>query len=242
MRLDKYLANAGFGTRSEVKELVRKGRIAVNGAVVKDAGADIKDSDLVSVDGRQTSGTAELKKTHWYMLNKPAGLVSANSDGRDETVIGLFFGERNKDLFTVGRLDKDTEGLLLVSDDGELGHFLLSPSRHVEKTYFAKVKGELANDAVERLAGGIEFKDFTSKPAKLEISGADTDGLTEVMITITEGKFHEVKRLIAAVGGEVKYLKRISFGPLELDDTLKPGEYRELTAEEIKMLRAAVGK
>ncbi len=242
MRLDKYLANAGYGSRSEVKELVRKGRITVNGIAVKDPGAEIKDFDEVFVDGKKTAGTSSLNRTHWYMLNKPSGLVSANSDNKDKTVIGLFDRERNKNLFTVGRLDKDTEGLLLVSDDGELGHFLLSPSRHVEKTYFVKVSGELKKDAAQLLTQRIEFKDFTSQPAKLEIMGIDADGLSEVLLTITEGKFHEVKRLIAAVGGEVVYLKRITFGPLTLDDTLKSGEYRELTDEEIRLLRAAVGK
>ncbi len=242
MRLDKYLANAGFGSRSEVKEMVRRGRIAVNGIAVKDPGKDIGDPDVVTVDGRQAAGIAELNRTHWYMLNKPAGLVSANSDDRSETVIALFEKEKNKQLFTVGRLDKDTEGLLLVSDDGELGHYLLSPSRYVKKTYLARIAGELASDAAERLKTGIEFKDFTSEPAVLEILRTAAGEYTEALITVTEGKYHEVKRLVAAVGGEVRYLKRISFGPLKLDEDLKTGEYRELTGEEIAALRAAVGR
>ena len=242
VRLDKYLANSGFGSRSEVKELVRKGRVRINGSPVKDAGADVKDADSVEVDNKPTKGMAELGKPHWYMLNKPAGIVSANTDERDRTVIDLFEKEGNRKLFTVGRLDKDTEGLLLVSDDGELGHYLLSPSRHVEKTYLAKVKGTLAPDAVERTARGIAFKDFTSKPAKMEIKGTGQDGLSEVLITLTEGKYHEVKRIVAAVGGEVVYLKRLSFGPLMLDEGLKPGEYRALTDNETELLKLAVEK
>ena len=243
MRLDKYLASAGFGTRSEVKEKIRKGRVSVNGAVEKDPGAEIKDADRVSIDGKETAGISELEKKHWYMLNKPAGLVSANSDEKDETVIDLFVGENVKGLFTVGRLDKDTEGLLLVSDDGELSHYLLAPSRSIEKTYYARIDGILAHDAADRLKAGIEFKDFTSRPAVLEILGEDRDNNTcEALVTVCEGRFHEVKRLIAAVGGEVTFLKRIAFGPLKLDGELKPGEYRELTDAEINELRTAVGK
>ena len=243
MRLDKYLASAGFGTRSEVKEKIRKGRVCVNGTVVKDSGAEIKDGDRVSIDGKETAGISELGKKHWYMLNKPAGLVSANSDEKDETVIDLFAGENVKGLFTVGRLDKDTEGLLFVSDDGELSHYLLSPSRSIEKTYYAKIDGILAEDAAVRLKGGIEFKDFTSRPAVLEILNEDRNNNTcEAHVTVCEGRFHEVKRLIAAVGGEVTFLKRIAFGPLKLDGGLAPGEYRALTDAEIRELKSAVGK
>ena len=243
MRLDKYLADCGIGTRSEVKEIVRKGRVSVNGTVVKDSGAAVSEADSVSVDGKALGGVGELTKKHWFMLNKPAGTVSANSDVRDATVIDIFKNEGLKGLFTVGRLDKDTEGLLLVCDDGELSHYLLAPSRSVEKTYFAKVCGRLAPDAAERLSGGIEFKDFVSRPAKLEILGEDGDNDTcEALVTVCEGRFHEVKRLLAAVGGDVTYLKRIAFGPLKLDAQLKPGEYRALTDAEIRELKAAVGK
>lgn len=243
MRLDKYLADCGIGTRSEVKEIVRKGRVCVNGAVVKDSGAAVSEADSVSVDGKALGGVGELTKKHWFMLNKPAGTVSANSDDRDATVIDIFKNEGLKGLFTVGRLDKDTEGLLLVCDDGELSHYLLAPSRSVEKTYFARVNGRLAPDAAERLSGGIEFKDFVSRPAKLEILGEDGDNDTcEALVTVCEGRFHEVKRLLAAVGGDVTYLKRLAFGPLKLDAQLKPGEYRALTDAEIRELKAAVGK
>ncbi|MCR5428831.1 MAG: rRNA pseudouridine synthase [Lachnospiraceae bacterium] len=243
MRLDKYLADCGIGTRSEVKEIVRKGRVCVNGTVVKDSGAAVSEADSVSVDGKALGGVGALTKKHWFMLNKPAGTVSANSDDRDATVIDIFKNEGLKGLFTVGRLDKDTEGLLLVCDDGELSHYLLAPSRSVEKTYFARVSGRLAPDAAERLSGGIEFKDFVSRPAKLEILGEDADNDTcEALVTVCEGRFHEVKRLLAAVGGDVTYLKRIAFGPLKLDAQLKPGEYRALTDVEIRELKAAVGK
>ncbi|MBO4506325.1 MAG: rRNA pseudouridine synthase [Lachnospiraceae bacterium] len=243
MRLDKYLADCGIGTRSEVKEIVRKGRVTVNGAVIKDSGAAVSEADSVSVDGKALGGVGELNKKHWFMLNKPAGTVSANSDEKDATVIDIFKKEGLKGLFTVGRLDKDTEGLLLVCDDGEMSHYLLAPSRNIEKVYYAKTDGLLEPDAAERLAAGIEFKEFVSRPAKLEILSEDGDNNTcEAYVTVSEGRFHEVKRLIAAVGGEVTYLKRIAFGPLELDGNLQPGDYRPLTEEEIRLLTEAVKK
>ena len=243
MRLDKYLADSGIGTRSEVKELVRKGKVSVNGTVVKDSGAAVSEADTVRVGGKELNGPGELTKKHWFMLNKPAGTVSANSDDKDATVIDIFKDEGLKGLFTVGRLDKDTEGLLLVSDDGELSHYLLAPSRSIEKTYFARIDGILAEDAAKRLKSGIEFKDFTSRPAVLEILSEDRNNDTcEALVTVCEGRFHEVKRLVAAVGGEVTYLKRVAFGPLKLDESLKAGEYRVLTEAETGELRAAVGK
>ena len=243
MRLDKYLADSGIGTRSEVKELVRKGKVSVNGTVVKDSGAAVSEADTVRVGGKELNGPGELTKKHWFMLNKPAGTVSANSDDKDATVIDIFKDEGLKGLFTVGRLDKDTEGLLLVSDDGELSHYLLAPSRSIEKTYFARIDGILAEDAAKRLKNGIEFKDFTSRPAALEILSEDRNNDTcEALVTVCEGRFHEVKRLVAAVGGEVTYLKRVAFGPLKLDESLKAGEYRVLTEAETGELRAAVGK
>ena len=243
MRLDKFLAGAGLGTRSEVKDMIRAGRVTVNSVTVKDGGMNVTDSDDIRLKGSERPLTNRNGRIHWFMLNKPAGIVSANSDMSDDTVIGLFAGEGIKDLFTVGRLDKDTEGLLLVTNDGELSHFLLSPGRHVPKTYHAVINGILADDAAEKLKNGIAFKDFTSAPAELVITATDREKCTcEADITVSEGKFHEVKRLIAAVGGEVTYLKRISFGPLMLDGSLKPGEYRILSNEEIRSLAEAVGK
>lgn len=242
MRLDKLLADAGCGTRSEVKELVRKGRVSVNGTVVRDSGTAVKDTDEVNVAGRPVR-LADVTAKHWYMLNKPAGIVSANSDRNDDTVIELFKGEGVKGLFTVGRLDKDTEGLLLVTDDGELGHFLLSPGREVEKTYYARVAGVLQKEHIEAFSRGFEFKEFTSKPAVLRILTADAkSGVSEALVTVTEGKFHEVKRLVAAVGCEVTYLRRVRFAGLELDESLETGQYRKLREDEIDVLKKSVGK
>lgn len=244
MRLDKFLASAGLGTRSEVKELVRKGRITVNGSVVRDAGMNVADGDSAAFDGRPI-GTepADIGAKKYFLLNKPAGIVSATTDGRERTVIDLFADEHIKDLFPAGRLDKDTEGLLIVTNDGELSHYLLAPKREVPKEYYAKVRGILTTEHAEMFARGIEFKEFTSKPAKLDIITADAEaGTCEVLITVHEGKFHEVKRLVAAAGCEVMYLRRTGFGPLKLDDTLAAGSYRELGSDEIAALKAAAGR
>ncbi len=243
MRLDKLLADKGFGTRSEVKEFIRKGRVSVNGKTEKDAGVSVKDSDEVSVDGKKAFGLNEVSGPVWFMLNKPAGVVSATKDNNDRTVIELLEKEKIKDLYPVGRLDKDTEGMLLVTNDGELGHYLLSPKRHVSKKYYAKVNGILTESDAEAFRKGIEFKDFTSMPAELMVLSADETGNTcEAVIEVCEGKFHEVKRLVASAGCEVTYLKRIEFGPLKLDDTLAKGQYRRLDENEIELLKKAVGK
>ena len=242
MRLDKFLADAGCGTRSEVKEMVRRGRVSVNGMAVRDSGANVSESDDIRVSGMQLT-PPENGGSHWYMLNKPAGIVSAVSDSRDDTVIGLFKNEKVRNLATVGRLDKDTEGLLLVTDDGALTHFLLSPKKHVSKVYYARVNGILRPEHIEIFRNGVEFKEFTSMPAGLEILSTDAaNNSSEAMITVCEGKFHEVKRLVAHVGCEVTYLRRVSFGPLKLDTQLQPGEYRMLSAREIELLKEAVGK
>ncbi len=243
MRLDRFLAEAGLGTRTEVKDLVRSGKVLVNGQTVKDSGLNVKDTDEIRLAGEKGAVVNRSAGPVWYMINKPAGTVCANSDKTAPTVIELFEKERVRDLFSVGRLDKDAEGLLLVTNDGELSHYLLSPSRHVDKKYYLRINGIPDADAGKRLAEGIEFKDFTSKPAVLDILKEDREkDSCEALVTVTEGKFHEVKRLIAAVGGEVKYLKRIAFGPLDLDPALAPGEYRELNENEIRQLYEAVGK
>lgn len=243
MRLDKMLADSKAGTRSEIKELIKKGKVRVNGAVTKDAGLHVSESDTVSIDGvsgQFSLGSAKAKS--YFMLNKPMGIVSANSDENDATVIDLFKAEKNKNLFTVGRLDKDTEGLLFVTDDGELAHFLTSPRKDVAKTYYAKVSGVLKDEHIEMFAKGFEFKDFTSKPAMLEIITADDVSLvSECRVTVTEGRYHEVKRLLAKVGCTVDYLKRVEFGGVMLDGGLAEGEYRELTDEELNTLKAACG-
>jgi 16S rRNA pseudouridine516 synthase len=236
-RLDKTLSNYGGLTRSDAKQALKAGRVKVNGAVVKDPAVKAAETDEVTLDGKQLV----LSKFRYFMLNKPAGYISSTEPEPGDlspNVISLFKNEGVKGLFPVGRLDKDTTGLLIVTNDGEIGHRLTAPGKHVDKTYVAKVKGELNDSAVEAFAAGFEFKEFTSAPAVLEIieTGLDSDGgeCAVAKVTIHEGKFHQVKRMFQKVGCEVAELKRISMGALNLDETLKPGEYRELKPEELK--------
>lgn len=229
IRLDKFLVEMGHGTRSQIKEMARKGRISVNGQVARQADLKIlPEEDLVSLDGTPVA----YARMEYYMLNKPQGVVSATEDGRYRTVTELITGALRNDLFPVGRLDIDTEGLLLITNDGALAHNLLSPKKHVDKVYFAKITGQLPPDACARMERGVVLEDGTETlPARLEI----LDG-GEVRLTIREGKFHQVKRMFEALGCRVTYLKRLSMGPLILDENLAPGEYRPLTAEELAAL------
>ena len=232
-RLDKILSNYGGLTRSDAKQALKAGRVKVNGAVIKDPAVKAAETDEVTLDGKQLV----LSKYRYFMLNKPAGYISSTEPEPGDmspNVISLFKNEGVKGLFPVGRLDKDTTGLLIVTNDGELGHRLTAPGKHVDKTYVAKVKGELNDSAVEAFAAGFEFKEFTSAPAKLEILQnvqEQQTSLTLAKVTIHEGKFHQVKRMFQKVGCEVVELKRISMGTLVLDETLKTGEYRELSPE-----------
>lgn len=232
IRLDKFLADMGCGTRSELKKDIRKGLASVDGAVVRDAGTLLTGTEAVCYKGE----TVRYEKVVYYMLNKPAGVVSATEDKRQKTVLDLITDGRKKDIFPVGRLDLDTEGLLLLTNDGELAHRLLSPAHHVDKTYYARVTGRLTDEDVRAFAEGIVLsRDFTTLPAELEI--IDSGAVSEAFVTIREGKFHQVKRMFLNRGCEVTYLKRLSMGPLVLDSTLDPGEYRRLTKEEIKLLK-----
>ena len=235
MRLDKYLAEMGVGTRQEVKKQIRQGKAAVNGTVVKAADTKIDEtSDEVTISGRNISYVSY----EYYMLNKPAGVVSATEDRRDTTVIDLIKEKKRKDLFPVGRLDKDTEGLLLITNDGDLAHRLLAPKKHVDKVYYAKIDGMVTEEDVKRFAEGIDIgaeEEEMTRPAKLDIMKSAEE--SEICLTIHEGKFHQVKRMFLAVGKEVTYLKRERMGTLCLDENLKPGEYRLLTEEEIENVR-----
>ena len=235
MRLDKYLAEMGVGTRQEVKKQIRQGKAAVNGTVVKAADTKIDETnDEVTICGRNISYVSY----EYYMLNKPAGVVSATEDRRDTTVIDLIKEKKRKDLFPVGRLDKDTEGLLLITNDGDLAHRLLAPKKHVDKVYYAKIDGMVTEEDVKRFAEGIDIgaeEEEMTRPAKLDIMKSAEE--SEIRLTIHEGKFHQVKRMFLAVGKEVTYLKRERMGPLCLDENLKPGEYRLLTEEEIENVR-----
>ncbi len=234
IRLDKYLAEMGLGTRSQIKEAARKGRIRVNGVTEKGAEKKIDpDSDTVLFDGQEIT----YVRMEYYLLNKPQGVVSATEDTLHKTVLDLIDGKRKKELFPVGRLDIDTEGLLLITNDGDLAHRLLSPRHHVDKVYYAVVDGELPEDAPQQFKKGITLKDgMVTMPAGLEIKEAGK-GTAQVLVTIQEGKFHQVKRMFQAMGCRVTYLKRLSMGPLRLDEGLRPGEYRPLTEEEVQALK-----
>ncbi len=235
MRLDKYLAEMGVGTRQEVKKQIRQGKVTVNGTVVKAADTKIDETcDEVTIGGLNISYVSY----EYYMLNKPGGVVSATEDRRDTTVIDLIKDKKRKDLFPVGRLDKDTEGLLLITNDGDLAHRLLAPKKHVDKVYYAKIDGMVTEEDIKRFAEGIDIgaeEEEMTRPAKLDIMKSAEE--SEIRLTIHEGKFHQVKRMFLAVGKEVTYLKRERMGTLCLDENLKPGEYRLLTEEEIENVR-----
>lgn len=235
LRLDKYLADMGKGTRKEIKKKIQKGLVLVDGKVVKEPERKVDpDVQEVSLEGKVIPYAA----FSYLMLNKPAGLVSATRDPKEKTVLDLIKGEKRKDLFPVGRLDKDTVGLLLMTNDGELAHRLLSPAKHVDKVYFARVKGLVDERDVELFATGVDIgDDKLCLPAELKIKKLEKEtGESEVEICIKEGRFHQVKRMFQAVGKEVLFLQRLQMGTLCLDETLKPGEYRELTEEEKEKL------
>ena len=233
-RLDKFLADAGLGTRSEVKRMLKGGLISVNGATVKDPAVKIDaGSDVIEYRGERVT----FEEHRYYMLNKPDGVVSATEDRNEPTVLSLLKDVNTKDLFPVGRLDKDTEGLLLITDDGELAHKLLSPRFHVDKTYHVTAEGIITDDDIRRLEEGVDIGEKAlTLPAKAEMIGSGQD-VSEVLLTIHEGKFHQVKRMFEVIGKPVVHLKRISFGSLELDEKLAPGEFRRLADEEIKALK-----
>ena len=233
MRLDKYLAQMSIGTRSQVKQMVRKGQVCVNGTVVKKPEYKVDpNQDQVVADGVKTKYVHE----EYIMLNKPSGVVSATKDPREKTVLDLIDGQKRKDLFPAGRLDKDTEGLLLLTSDGELAHRLLSPKKHVDKTYYARIQGRVTNEDVKVFLKGLDIGD--EKPALPAVLQVLIEGeISEILITIQEGRFHQVKRMFKAVDKKVVYLKRISMGSLVLDETLMPGQYRNLTEEEIQRLK-----
>jgi 16S rRNA pseudouridine516 synthase len=233
MRIDKMLANLGYGSRKEVKGLLKKGGVKINGEIVKDAKEHINpNQDVVSINGQEVI----YKEFIYLMMNKPGGVISATEDNRDETVIDLLeMEDQVYEPFPVGRLDKDTEGLLLITNDGQLSHRLLSPKKHVPKTYFAVIEGEVTEADILAFRKGVTLDDgYETKPGELVILKSGL--MSDIELTITEGKFHQVKRMFQAVGKRVVYLKRISMGSLKLDETLELGEYRELTDEELEEL------
>ncbi len=267
IRLDKMLGNLGYGTRSEIKQWVKQGAVTVNGEVVKDHGRKVApNDDAVALNGE----TIRYRDTVYVLLHKPAGVVSATEDFWDRTVIDLL----DEDVtvlspFPVGRLDKDTEGLLLITNDGKLSHELLSPRKHVPKTYRALVAGAVGGEDAKAFGNGVALDDgYVTMPAQLRVlasaesaagggmkadepsdaaemsavlifapSGPEAPPLSWIELTIHEGKFHQVKRMFEAVGKKVLYLRRVAMGPLRLDPELAPGEWRELTQEEVDNLR-----
>lgn len=234
-RIDKILSNLGYGTRKDLKKIVKNGMVQVNGITIKDSAMKVDpEKDKIVINGEEIF----YREFIYLMMNKPAGVISATFDNNDETVIDLLEVEHQVfEPFPVGRLDKDTVGLLLLTNDGDLNHRLISPKWKVDKVYFAKIDQKVTQEDIEKFKHGITLDDgYRCKEAILEIQKASEEG-SEIVLTIQEGKFHQVKRMFEAVGKKVTYLKRIEFGTLPLDEDLEEGEYRELTEEEIAILK-----
>lgn len=233
MRLDKFLANMGIGTRSEVKQLIKQRKVQVN--MDYPTGPEMKvdeKQDRITVNGE----IVNFVENRYFMLHKPQGVITATEDKKEPTVMDLLSVPGKQNLFPVGRLDKDTEGLLLITDDGALAHMLLSPKKHVGKVYYAKIQGEVTGEDVEVFRKGVKIsEDFEAMPANLKILSQGE--ISEIQVEIFEGKFHQVKRMFEAVGKTVIYLKRLSMGTLVLDEDLPIGEYRNLTEQEVENLK-----
>ena len=239
MRLDKYLVACAVGSRTEVKNFLKAGRVMVNGKKEKSAKLQInEDTDEICFDGQKL----DYEEFVYYMMNKPQGVISATEDPKHKTVLDLLDDlARSKEVFPVGRLDIDTHGLLLLTNDGQLAHALLSPKRHVEKTYLAQVDGIMTDEDIKAFEQGIPLKDFTCQPAKLELVSLDKEeNQSLVRVTIAEGKFHQVKRMVAYCGKEVVDLQRLTMGTLTLDEGLKRGEWRRLTKDELEALLESI--
>ena len=239
MRLDKFLVGCAVGSRTEVKNLLKAGRVTVNGKKEKSAKLQIDEKiDEIRFDGQ----VLEYEEFVYYMMNKPKEVISATEDPKHRTVLDLLDDiARSKEVFPVGRLDIDTHGLLLLTNDGQLAHALLSPKRHVNKTYLVQVKGIMTQGDVDIFAEGIPLKDFTCQPARLELVSIDTEkNQSQIRVTIAEGKFHQVKRMVGYCGKEVVDLQRLTMGTLVLDENLERGEWRRLTKEELENLLASI--
>jgi 16S rRNA pseudouridine516 synthase len=234
-RLDKVLANLGYGTRKEVKSLIKSGVVKVNGMLARDNSLKIDPANCkIEVAG----DNIEYRKNIYILMNKPEGVVSATFDNFDETVIDILEPEYQAfKPFPVGRLDKDTRGLLIITNDGELNHRLISPKNHVDKVYYAEIDKSLDEYDVNRFKNGIVLKDgYKCMPALLHIMESGSDG-SRVKVIIQEGKFHQIKRMFNSLGKNVVYLRRIQFGPIKLEDSLDEGKYRELSKEEIEKIK-----
>jgi len=232
-RLDKILAHLGYGSRREIRELCKKGLVVIDGKAVKDSSMHVNPEESeIKVNGEAIN----YREFVYIMLNKPQGVISATEDNRHETVIDLLDKEyKSFEVFPVGRLDIDTEGLLILTNDGQLAHRVLSPKKHVPKTYYSKVEGVVTEEDIRAFKAGVTLEDgYETLPAILKI--INSSEVSEIELTIFEGKFHQVKRMFEAVGKKVIYLQRIKMGALELDDSLELGEYRELTETEMELL------
>ncbi|MCC0628490.1 MULTISPECIES: pseudouridine synthase [unclassified Clostridioides] len=232
-RIDKILSNLGYGSRSEIKKYCKQGSIVVNGSEVLNPGTQVDtENDEILFNGEEVI----YREYIYLMMNKPDGYISATTDKYDPTVLDLINSSYLAfEPFPVGRLDKDTEGLLVLTNDGKLSHRVLSPKKHVPKTYYAKIDGVVTEEDVEAFAEGVVLDDgYKTMPSQLNILKSDDE--SEIELTIHEGKFHQVKRMFESVGKKVVYLKRLSMGNLKLDESLELGEYRELTDEEVKLI------
>lgn len=233
MRIDKLLSNMGYGSRKEIKADAKNGKISVNGTIIKDVSQSI-DTEKDTV--QYLDDIVKYREFIYLMMNKPQGVVSATDDNFDDTVIDLLdIGYQIFEPFPVGRLDKDTEGLLIITNDGKLSHNLLTPKKHVDKKYYSEVEGELSSSDIKAFEKGVILEDkYKCLPASLEIIESGIN--SKCNITIKEGKFHQIKRMMESIGKNVIYLKRLTMGPIVLDTKLELGEYRELTDQEMELL------
>lgn len=233
LRIDKILSNVGYGSRAEIKVYCKKGLVKANGKVISNPGTQVDtDTDKIEFNNE----VVRYREFVYIMMNKPDGYLSATFDKRDPIVLDLIDSSYLAfEPFPVGRLDKDTEGLLVLTNDGKLAHRVLSPKKHVPKTYYAKIDGVVTEKDVKAFEKGVTLDDgYETMPSQLEI--LESGETSEIELTIHEGKFHQVKRMFESVGKKVVYLKRLSMGKLKLDETLSLGEYRELTDEEVKLI------
>lgn len=232
-RIDKILSNLGYGSRKDIKKIIKKGFISIDGEITKDSSIKVDPyKSIIRVEDK----IVKYREKIYIMMNKPSGVVSSTDDPLSETVIDLISNEyKIFNPFPVGRLDKDTEGLLILSNDGILAHSILSPKKHVNKTYYVEVLGKVTQEDINIFSDGVFIDDYKTMPAEMYI--IESDSVSKVNLTIKEGKFHQVKRMFKAVNKEVTYLKRISMGNLKLDENLKLGQYREITEDEIELLK-----
>jgi len=235
-RLDKVISNLGIGSRKDVKILIKQGLVSINGSIAKDPGLQINPAiSIIVIDGKQLT----YKEHIYIMMNKPQGVISATYDGRHKTVINLLPpAYANIELFPAGRLDIDTEGFILLTNDGDFAHEILAPKKHIPKTYFARVDGKVEENDVKKFKEGIIIDDgYKCLPAELSV--LKSAEASDIELTIYEGKFHQVKRMFEAIGKTVTYLKRTAMGGLKLDETLELGECREITDEELKQIKGS---